>query len=339
VAKSVKGVQDVKNAINVVYKSARPAFEIEKEIEARLANDVLVDDYLINTEVKNNKAILTGTVGSAQEKRRAGWNAWVAGVKDVDAEGLRVRWWARDKLRRKTVFNPRSDDELESAVRDALLYDPRVSPFQVDVDATWSTVTLSGTVDNLKAKRAAEQDARNTVGVWRVRNNLRVRPAEIPSNEELEKRVVNALFNDPYVERYDITVSAFIGTVYLSGKVNTSFEKNRAEDVAQKVNGVVYVVNIIVFEHRWAWKPDWEIRENVKDQFYWNPYVDDEQVSMTVDDGVVTLTGTVDTWSERRTAEKNAYEGGAKDVMNNLNVNYRGYGPHKTGDVYELYQP
>jgi hypothetical protein len=35
-------------------------------------------------------------------------------------------------------------------------------------------VTLTGTVDNLKAKRAAEQDAKNTVGVWRVTDLLKV---------------------------------------------------------------------------------------------------------------------------------------------------------------------
>jgi osmotically-inducible protein OsmY len=67
--------------------------------------------------------------------------------------------------------------------------------------------------------------------------------------------------------------------------------------------------------------------------------VDSEEVSVTVDDGVVTLTGTVDTWSERQSAEENAYEGGAKDVMNDLRVNYRGYGPYDYNDGYYPYQP
>ncbi|MEE4310295.1 MAG: BON domain-containing protein, partial [candidate division KSB1 bacterium] len=45
-------------------------------------------------------------------------------------------------------------------------------------------------------------------------------------------------------------------------------------------------------------------------------------------DGVVTLTGTVDNWSEYNSAEKNAFEGGAKDVENRLIVEYRYYGPY-----------
>jgi len=56
--------------------------------------------------------------------------------------------------------------------------------------------------------------------------------------------------------------------------------------------------------------------------------VDEGQVNVSVFDGVVTLTGNVETLSERRAAEENAYEGGAKKVKNNLTVNYRYYGPY-----------
>jgi osmotically-inducible protein OsmY len=43
---------------------------------------------------------------------------------------------------------------------------------------------------------------------------------------------------------------------------------------------------------------------------------------VTVDDGVVTLTGTVDTWTEREAAEENALEGGALRVVNRLDVDF-----------------
>ena len=330
VAKGVKGVKGIKNEIEVRYKTERNDTEIENEITERLKNDVRVDDYLIDVEVDDGEVELSGTVGSLQEKSRARSDAWVAGVESVEAEDLDVDWWARDKMRRTKTYISRTDAEIKKAVQDAFLYDPRVLSFKPSVKVTAGTVTLSGSVDNLAAKRAAEEDAQNTIGVWRVKNQIKVRP-DVPSNEELENRVQTALLRDPYVERYQINVDAYNGWVYLSGEVNTSYEKNKAERVTEKVKGVAGVINSIDYEYEWIWKPDWEIRADVQDQLAWSPFVDAEDVSVSVDDGLVTLSGTVDSWSESDDAEKNAYQGGAKDVLNNLTVDYSYYGPYGPG--------
>jgi osmotically-inducible protein OsmY len=335
VAKGVMGVVDVKNDIAIDYKIQRSDEEIEQEVKQRLANDVMVDDALINVRVEDKKVILTGAVGSLQEKNRARNDAWVGGVDSVDTEGLDIEWWARDKMRRKNLYVSRTDAEIKQAVKDAFIYDPRVYSFEIGVDVSYGTVTLSGIVDNLKAKKAAENDAKNTMGIARVINNIKVRPAVVPSNEELVIRTNKALHDDPYIGRFDIDVSAFGGMVYLSGKVNTSWEKNRAEFVAEGVKGVLYVVNNIDYQYKWVWKPDWQIREDVKSQLFWSPFVDEDKVNVTVDNGIVTLTGKVDTYSERQSAEDNAYEGGAKDVINDLTVTYNYYGPR----YYSPYSP
>ena len=52
---------------------------------------------------------------------------------------------------------------------------------------------------------------------------------------------------------------------------------------------------------------------------------------------MVTLTGNVETLSERKAAEDNAYEGGAKNVINNLTVSYRHYGPYYDRYYYYPY--
>lgn len=330
VAKGVRGVTAIENEIAVDYQAVRSDPEIEREIEARLENNVLVDDYLINVEVLNGVVTLSGTVGSLQEKTQARHDALVAGVRSVNADELAIEWWAREEMKRTSAYVSRTDEEIKQAVEDAFLYDPRVQSFEPTVAVTGGTATLSGTVDNLKAKRAAEQDARNTLGVWRVRNHLKVRPT-IPADEVLEERVAAALLGDPYVNRYDVTVAAHSGWVYLSGAVNNSFEKNRAERVTEGVQGVAGVVNRLDYDYLWTWKPDWEIRADVSDQLWWSVFVDESDINVSVDNGVVTLSGTVDSWSERNEAEKNAYQGGAKDVVNNLVVDYRYYGPYGPG--------
>lgn len=47
--------------------------------------------------------------------------------------------------------------------------------------------TLTGTVDNVKAEKTAEQDAKHTVGVQRVKNLLKVRPGLEINDQELKE--------------------------------------------------------------------------------------------------------------------------------------------------------
>ncbi len=146
VAKGVRGVTGLTNDIDIDYEVERSDAEIKADIEKTLQWDTLVDDGLIDVQVDNGQVRLTGTVGSAAEKRQARYDAWVAGVESVNVEGLDVDRWARDEELRKDKYVAKSADEIKDAVKDALLFDPRVSSFDVSVDVVGSTVTLRGTV-------------------------------------------------------------------------------------------------------------------------------------------------------------------------------------------------
>jgi osmotically-inducible protein OsmY len=340
VAKGVKGVRKVKNDITIDYAITRPDIELKAEIEGILVNDVQVDDYLIDVAVNDGAVTLSGIVGSLREKIRAKGDAWVVGVTSVDAEDLKIEWWVRDRLRREKDVVSRNDEEIKKAVKAALLYDPRVFSFNPNVEVSDGTVTLTGIVDNIEAKKTAEQDARNTTGTWRVKNHIKVRPEIIPSNQELENRVLNAFVDDPYIERFEISVSASIGWIFLSGDVHTSFEKHHAQTVAEGVQGVTNVINNIRYEYQWTWKPDWVIEDDVNDQLTWSVYVNEDDIEVSVNDGIVKLNGEVDNFGEYNSAEKNAYEGGAKDVVNNLTVDLFNNGPFYPYDSwYYPYYP
>jgi osmotically-inducible protein OsmY len=334
VTKGVRGVRGVSNAIEVDFKEDRPDYEIQKEIEARLANDVLVDDLLLSVAVNDGRVTLDGSLGSLAEEYRARADAWVAGVTNVDSENVDIEWGLRDEMRREDTYASQTDAEIKDAVKDAFLYDPRVVSFNPDVTVKNGAVTLSGRVDNMEAKLAAEDDARNIIGVRRVQNNLKVRIDDPNVFAELESDIKSALANDPYVESYDVNVDTVGSAATLSGEVNTSFEKWEAEQVALGVQGVTQVFNNIDYEHQWHWKPDWEIKDSIQSQLWWSPFVDADEVNVTVDDGLATLTGTVDTWSERQDAEENAFDGGAKDVDNNLSVDFEYYGPYRRFDRF-----
>lgn len=318
VAKGVRGVTDVDNKVAVEYALKRSDHEIKADVQRRLQNHIQVDAGLLKVEVKDGKVTLTGVAGSDAEKRRASALAWVAGVKDVTADGVNVEWWAEDPMRRKGAPPIMTDEEIASAAKDALVYDPRVFSFNVNVHVKSGVATLTGEVDNLKAKLAAADTVENTVGVWRVKNHVRVRPATMPTDAVIAERVRSALTRDPYVDKFDVDVRVQQGRAILTGEVNNRFERQWAADVASRINGVIEVDNNLTFVHDWAWRPDQEIRQDVESQLFWSPFVDSSDIDVKVEHGIVTLTGAVDDWMEWRAATENAFEGNAKDVRNDL---------------------
>ena len=106
------------------------------------------------------------------------------------------------------------------------------------------------------------------------------------------------------------------------GEIDTKFEKDRAENAAEAIDGVVDVSNYLAVGDGWDIQDDWEIAEDIAGELFWSPFVDSDDVAVTVVDGVATLTGTVDSLDERVAAVENAYEGGARLVDNDLLVDY-----------------
>lgn len=342
-AKGIRGVKDVKNDITVKVATNRPDAELLADAKSALQHDVWVDASQMQVTADNGKITLTGKVGSAAEKTRARTLAWVAGVSAVDNQGVTVDP-ALARNTRPPGLNVVPDEEIEKAIKAALVHDPRVYSFNPEVQVNRGVVTLSGIVDNVKAKQAAEQDARNTLGVYRVKNHLKVRPTNPPPNDKLAQNVKDALQRDTVVDSFQVDVAAYNGSVTLTGAVDSNYEKSHAEDVANRINGVVRVRNNLqvkdptVTYHNFIWDPyyayhpyyrywptvalrsDAEIKDDIEDELFWSPFVDSDEVQVSVDNAVATLTGAVDSWSEFRSAAENAREGGASRVVNKLSV-------------------
>ena len=62
------------------------------------------------------------------------------------------------------------------------------------------------------------------------------------------------------------------------------------------------------------------IGENIRSELWWSPWVESDEIAVTVEDGVATLTGLVDSQSEEESAVENALEGGARNVINELRI-------------------
>ncbi|MDQ8205530.1 BON domain-containing protein [Pelagicoccus sp. SDUM812003] len=352
VTSSVAGVTEVNNLISIDYKTERPDSEMQAEIERMLSWNILVDDSLIEVEVIDEDAKLSGVVGSLAEKRQATNLAWVAGIDSVDASGLTVERWARDEDLRAGKYTPKTDEEIQHALNDALLFDPRVISLTIEPEVNAGWVSLRGRVQTMRAKEAAESIARNTVGVTGVSNLLKVRYDSPVDKREIEQTAKDKFSRDPWLSAESIHPVARDGELRLTGVVSNLFEKARAETLAHSINGVNRVENrievfdtesVVVYDpYIWSdyplpWSyyspgetvtakvhadtPDDRITaKEIAEELFWSPYVSLDDVTISVEDGVATLIGSVDSRKEKDAATENAIEGGASAVINELTV-------------------
>jgi osmotically-inducible protein OsmY len=345
VAKAVRGVKQVDNQLEVHYAAERTDAEIQRDVESRLRWDALVNGELIDVKVDaDGRVRLSGQVGSPAERWRAHADAWVVGVRAVDTSGIEVTAAAADMVRdRRWVSKP--DAEVARAIEDAAFYDPRVSSFKIDAEVAQGKATLRGTVSSLNAKLAAESIARHTVGVRDVSNRIVVATKAPLPDKAIGDRVRAALFANPITEAYEIKTEVADGTVRLIGGVDTNYERAMAADVAASIDGVKKVENKLELEkpttrymysayldpfgplvETWTYlpptatRPDAEIEQEIEAELLWSPFVDADDVNVSVERGKATLTGTVNSWKERFAATENALEGGAIAVYNQLRV-------------------
>ena len=320
VVKTVRDVQGVNNKLQIQLSGGRGDDELEADIRERLRTDVWLTGRIFDVAVSDGVVVLRGTVGSALEKNRALSRAHVLGVKTVDGTDVVVEWWARNYMRQADYVFP-TDSEITRAVKDALRHDPRVWTANPDIEVVAGAVTLRGVVGSLSAKQAAESDASGTLGVRTVNNYLKVRPAETKDDDSLARAVQARLAASALVDRYDIGVVAHQGTIVLTGSVDSDTEKQAAGELASRIQGVMGLRNRIAVEGDGSQlKSDRDIQEEIQDELWWSPFVDQEQVHVDVRDGVATLTGRVHSWWEKNRATKNAFEGGARVVRNKLEV-------------------
>ena len=70
-------------------------------------------------------------------------------------------------------------------------------------------------------------------------------------------------------------------------------------------------------------KTDSKLKLDVQDELSWEPSIDETKIGVTVDDGVVTLSGEVDSYSKKLAAEKAAKRvQGVKAVAEDIIVKY-----------------
>jgi osmotically-inducible protein OsmY len=131
--------------------------------------------------------------------------------------------------------------------------------------------------------------------------------------------VIEELKWEPTISSTNINVVTNNGVVTLSGTVPHYAEKSAAERATQRVEGVKAIAEELEV-HTIAIRKDSEIAQAVVNSLEWHVWVP-KHVQATVENGWVTLTGTV-TWGFQRNSAEDCvrYLPGVKGVSNNITL-------------------
>ncbi|WP_454064938.1 BON domain-containing protein [Candidatus Nitrospira salsa] len=327
VAKMVRGVQAVRDALTVHLVEGRTDSVIRKEIVRRYQFDVWVErPELVKVSVQDGVVTLSGRVRSVYEKHRIAELSRVSGVRDVQINGVEVMRGTDDPMIRSHRPTP-TDEGITDAIHRVLAYDPRLALFDIRVSVKHGIVTLKGTVPFLSIKREAEEDVQHTVGVRAVKNQLTVQTSSSMTDQVIRTRIQNAFKHDPVLARFPLSVAVRKGTALLTGTVDSIYERHRAENVSSRIRGVHALQNKIEFATREEEKTDGDIQLDIENQVWWNPYLSEQDIVATVKDGTAILNGSVEHAPQRVIAEQQAFEAGASAVENRLQIKKRASTP------------
>ncbi len=169
-----------------------------------------------------------------------------------------------------------------------------------------------------RSRELPESRPSDRAGVDRGRTGRRL--VQSASDRRAQQILGSRLLNNVEDAR-DIYVLVQNGQAFLYGRVRSELQKQRATELACDIDGIQHVTNgLVVAVEGWQEREDSRIETAIKDELYWSPFVDGDQIDVDVNDGIATLSGTVDGLGGVITSVASAFEGGARTVRNRLAV-------------------
>jgi osmotically-inducible protein OsmY len=206
-------------------------------------------------------------------------------------------------------------------VRDAVLkqleWDSQVEASAIGVTARDGAVTLTGFIDSYAGKLAAERAAKRVRGVRAVANDLQVRLKLEFNDADIALQAARA-FNLRISLPHTVQAVVHNGVVTLTGTVATLFQRAVAENAVRHVAGVKGVINRIEGKPSATTR---DVQREIVRALHRDADIDARHITVATSGSRVTLTGTVDSWHERESAERAAMHApGITAVDNRLAV-------------------
>lgn len=145
------------------------------------------------------------------------------------------------------------------------------------------------------------------------------------TDSQIKRDVLDELKWDTRVKETDVGVEVHGGTVTLTGTVDSWAARLAAQEAAHRVEGVLDVANDVRIKLPGSLQQnDTDIAKKVRLALEWDVLVPEDRIRSTVSNGVVTLEGDVDYFSQYEDAERAVRNlSGVCAVRNMISVAYR----------------
>lgn len=300
-AETVHGVRTVIDRMEL----ARDGLDddvVRARVEAALDADPAIEILAPSVRVIDGVVTLRGRVPSLADRQLAEQIARaVRGARDVVSQ-IEIR------------ADPRADAEVLDAVQHALRADRWVDEWLLEVEVDDGVVAMRGVQPTAAAKRRAV-NAAWVAGVRDVDATLvavepelapaQRRPPEgyaYPDDAEIRSSISTVIGRDPRLRGDGVDVRVRDGIVTLRGRAETLDAQRAATQLAESVHGVWRVENELTVA-RARWVSDAALGTAIEEALGRAAAIDDDAVTAVVTDGVVTLTGRVQTPYARTVAD------------------------------------
>ena len=158
---------------------------LDGKVETALLVNRHLNNFTIDTDVKNGKALLSGTVRSEIDRELAAEIAkGIEGVTSVDNDIIVKK--DKEKMDKTHTSHKHQDETTRSfgtwyddatttaSVKSKLLWNDETSGLDVNVDTAYGVVTINGVVETAAERDLITKIAENTQGVIEVNSEIKV---------------------------------------------------------------------------------------------------------------------------------------------------------------------
>ena len=212
----------------------------------------------------------------------------------------------------------KTDAQLQQDVMAELKWEPAVHATQIGVQVKNGVVTLAGEVGSYIEKWNAEHAAQRVTGVKALAIEIKIKlpGASKRTDADIAESAKNILTWTSALPIDAIKVMVEGGWLTLSGDVEWQFQRQAATDCVRRLMGVTGVSNQI------AIKPSPSasvVKSDIEAALKRRIDSDAKSISVDVQGGAVTLTGSVHSWAERDLATRTAWgSSGVRQVVDKI---------------------
>jgi len=216
----------------------------------------------------------------------------------------------------------KTDAQLQQDVIAELNWEPSVNAAQIGVEVKDGIVTLAGHVDSYAGKYDAERAAQRVAGVKALAIEMDVTlPGSSKRNDaDIARSSENVIEWMTYLPKGSVKIKVEGGWITLSGEVDWEYQRQAALSGVRYLMGVTGVSNQIAVKSKVSLRA---VKSDIEAALKRRAKSDAQNISVKVQGGDVTLSGTVHSWSERELASDAAWgTPGVRKVVDNITVAY-----------------